>query len=68
MGNKNIGDAIKNRRKELGINQAHLSELTGVSVNTLSIIEQGEGNPTLDVLKKILDVLGLEIWLRSKIQ
>ena len=66
MGIKEIGKAIKTRRMELGINQSHLSEVTQVSVNTISIIEKGEGNPTMEVLVKVLDVLGLKISLRPK--
>ncbi len=32
-----------------------------VSVNTITKIERGEGNPTLDVLEKVLDTLGMEL-------
>ncbi|MGI8892588.1 MAG: helix-turn-helix domain-containing protein [Bacteroidia bacterium] len=66
MGIKEIGKAIKSRRMELGITQTHLSDITRVGINTISIIEQGEGNPTLEVLIKILGVLGLQISLNPK--
>ena len=63
---KRIGEAIKNRRRSLKITQPDLADLAKISVNTLYKIERGEGNPTLDVLEKIGDVLGLEIKLEVK--
>jgi len=61
-----IGEAIRKRRKSLKITQPDLADLAKISVNTLYKIERGEGNPTLDVLEKIADVLGLEIKLEVK--
>jgi y4mF family transcriptional regulator len=54
-----IGKTIKDRRKELGITQPHLAELANISTNTLYKLERGQGNPTLDVLYKLAEVLGL---------
>lgn len=61
-----IGQAVKKRRKTLGIAQPHLAELAGVSVNTLYKIERGEANPTLQVVAKLADVLGMELQLTVK--
>jgi y4mF family transcriptional regulator len=61
-----IGEVIRKRRKNLKITQPDLADLAEISVNTLYKIERGEGNPTLDVLEKITDVLGLEIKLEVK--
>ena len=61
-----IGEQIRNRRKELGITQPHLAEIAEVSVNTLYKIERGEANPTLEVLYKLLNVLGLELHIGIK--
>lgn len=58
---KKIGDEIKRRRKLLNITQKTLSELAGVGINTLTKIERGEANPTMDVLKRVLNTLGMEI-------
>lgn len=66
MGNNQIGTIVRARRKELRVTQLHLAELAGVNVNTIYNLEQGEGNLTLNVLSKILDVLGLEIKLVVK--
>jgi transcriptional regulator with XRE-family HTH domain len=56
---KYIGEKIKDRRKLLAITQHHLAELAGVSVNTLYKIERGQANPTIEVIGKIFEVLGL---------
>jgi len=61
-----IGQAIKNRRKELNITQPHLAELAQISVNTLYKLERGQGNPSLDILLKLSDVLGMELKLEVK--
>jgi len=61
-----IGEAIKNRRKELKITQPHLAELADVSANTLYKIERGQANPSLEILNKIVEVLGMELKLEVK--
>lgn len=61
-----LGDTIRQRRKELGITQPHLAELAQVSTNTLYQLERGISNPSLLVLTKIADVLGLELRLEVK--
>jgi y4mF family transcriptional regulator len=58
---KAIGDAIKERRGVLNITQRELAEIAGVGINTLTKIERGEANPSLGVLQRVLDALGLEI-------
>jgi len=63
---KTLGETIKNRRKELSITQPHLAELANVSTNTLYKIERGQGNPSLDVLNKLAEVLGMELTLDVK--
>jgi len=59
-------ESIRKRRKELRISQTHLAEIAGLSINTISKIERGEANPTVDVLEKIADVLGLELRFNVK--
>lgn len=66
MSDNRVGQAIRDRRKELGITQPHLAEVAGVSTNTLYKLEKGQGNPTLDVLNKLADVLGMELKLEVK--
>ena len=61
-----FGKIIKIRRNILGINQQDLSEISEVALHTISDVESGKGNPTLQVIYKLLDVLGLEIIINVK--
>jgi y4mF family transcriptional regulator len=61
-----VGRTIRQRRKALKITQSHLAELAGISVNSLYKIERGEANPTLELIEKIAEVLGLEVKLEVK--
>ncbi len=61
-----LGVEIKKRRKALKITQPYLSELAKISVNTLYKIERGEANPTMDIVERIAEVLGLQIKLEIK--
>lgn len=66
MLGKHLGEAIRDRRKELSITQPHLAELAKVSTNTLYKLERGQGNPSLEVLNKLVEVLGMELTLEVK--
>ena len=66
MLGKHLGEAIRDRRKELSITQPHLAELAKVSTNTLYKLERGQGNPSLEVLSKLVEVLGMELTLEIK--
>jgi y4mF family transcriptional regulator len=61
-----LGQTIKNRRKELKITQPHLAELAEISTNTLYKLEKGQGNPSLDILNKLTEVLGMEVLIQVK--
>ena len=61
-----IGKQIKERRDTLGITQPDLAEMADVSVNTLYKIETGQANPTVKVLNKIAEILGMELNLTVK--
>ena len=56
-----IGDILKNRRITLNISQVDLAEMADVSLATVKDIERGKGNPSLQTVKKLLAVLGMEI-------
>jgi y4mF family transcriptional regulator len=66
MSVEHLGQTIKIRRKELKITQPHLAELAQISVNTLYKLEKGQGNPSLGVLNKLAEVLGMELLLEVK--
>ena len=63
---KDFGEAIKNRRKELHVTQPHLAEVSQISINTLYKLEKGRGNPSLEVIHKLAEVLGMECVIQVK--
>jgi len=66
MSNKEIGEQIKKRRRVLRITQPDLAEMAGISINTLYKIERGQANPTIQILNKIIEILGMEIKIEVK--
>ncbi len=61
-----IGKIIKERRALLKISQQDLADYSGVGISTVKDLERGVGNPSIETLKKILDVVGLEMVLQVK--
>lgn len=49
------------RRATLDITQARLAKLCGLSVHTLSNLETGTGNVTVETLLKVAGVLGYAV-------
>lgn len=66
ISNIEIELQIKFRLRTLKITQPLLAQLANVATNTLYKIEKGKANPTIDILEKITNVLGLEIKLDVK--
>ena len=61
-----IGNTIKERRALLGISQQDLADYSGVGIYTVKDIERGVGNPSMETLRKVLDVVGMEMVLQVK--
>ncbi|MEZ7874322.1 hypothetical protein SDC9_62450 [bioreactor metagenome] len=61
-----VGKVIKERRLSLSITQRELAALAGIGINTLTKIERGEANPSLAVIDKIFNTLGLEVEIKIK--
>jgi transcriptional regulator with XRE-family HTH domain len=66
MNLKKIGETIKKRRELLSLRQEDLAELCDVSIKSIHVIEQGTGNPAFETLRKVVDLLGLELTLQIK--
>jgi y4mF family transcriptional regulator len=66
MTKNEIGIAIKDRRKFLKMTQKELADIVDAGLRSLVDIENGKGNPTIQQLNKILDVLGLKINITIK--
>ena len=56
-----IGRTVRQRRRDLGIDQATVAALAGVSRKVVSEIERGKPTIRIDVLTKVLETLGLHL-------
>lgn len=61
MNKMEIGKAIRERRRTLRISQGRLADLAGVAVHTISNLETGKGNCTVETLLKVAQVLGYAV-------
>ena len=61
MNKDGIGRYLVERRDTLDVSQSRLAELSGVSVHTLSNLEPGNGNVTLDTLLEVVGILELKV-------
>jgi len=63
---KKIGEQLKLRREALKVSQEYVQDYTSISPSTLSNLEQGKSNYTIDKLLSVLDILGLEIEIKVR--
>ena len=61
MDQKKIGGFLRELRKEKGITQEQLAELTGVSNRSVSRWETGTNMPDLDILIQLADYYKVEL-------
>jgi transcriptional regulator with XRE-family HTH domain len=54
----NLGLAVKTLRKNKGLTQGNFCEMVGITQSYLSQVENGNKEPSIDVVKKIADALG----------
>ena len=66
MHQQDIIETLKKRRITLQVNQETLAMLSGVGLRTVKQFESGKGNPTLETIQKLADVLGLQMQLAIK--
>jgi transcriptional regulator with XRE-family HTH domain len=50
----------------LGVTQVKLSELSGIALRTINLIESGSHNPSIETIMKLAAVLGMELKLDIK--
>ena len=54
-----IGERVRNRRKNLQLTQQELAESIGITPQHISAIEQEKGNPSLAIVPKLAEELGV---------
>lgn len=66
MNTHEIGTIIQERRDFLNLTQKDIAEISGITFKSISEIELGIRNPSVNTLNKILEVLGLELSVQIK--
>lgn len=61
-----IGDSFVVRRHQLGLTQADLADLAGVSRSSVQSIESGRATVQLDLVVAIAEALGCDVVLTTK--
>jgi transcriptional regulator with XRE-family HTH domain len=62
-----VSAKLRKRRQSLGIRQKDLADLAEIAVHTLSNIESGKGNPSLEVLGRLMACLGLRMTIEPDV-
>ena len=57
---------LREKRVNAGLSQTRLASQAGVSRSTISHMENGSSRPTLWVLLRIADALGMELWVELR--
>ena len=52
---------LKEQRARLGINQAHMGKLAGVSRQTISLIERGDYSPSVTLALKLAQICQVQV-------
>ncbi len=63
---QDIGAIVRAVRRESHIDQAAAAGLAGVGVRFLGDVERGKPNVRLALVLRVLDRLGLEIWITRR--
>ena len=58
---KSFGERLKKVRKEKGITQLKLAQLSGVAQSSISACELGKSQPSVEITKKLAKVLGVSV-------
>ncbi|GAB1535334.1 hypothetical protein ADMFC3_09650 [Geovibrio sp. ADMFC3] len=66
ISSEDLGKIIRERRKELGLTQTQLAQLSGVGLRFISELERGKENVRLGYAIKIASNLGIDITAESR--
>lgn len=61
-----LGQMLKERRKELNYTQGYLSDYTGLSVSFISNLENGKETAEIGKTLYYLSILGMDFDLKSR--
>jgi HTH-type transcriptional regulator/antitoxin HipB len=61
-----LGNALRTRRRELGLAQEEISSVIGVNRRVIGELERGKGTVQLRIAMEVARVLGLDIELAPR--
>ena len=65
MYGHDLASAVRARRKHLGLTQAELADISGVSPRFVYDLERGKETIALDKARQVLDTLGLVLSIEA---
>ena len=63
---KELGRAVRERRRELGYTQAFLADYAGISASFLSELENGKATIQAGKMMEVIGLLGMDICVRNR--
>lgn len=58
--------ALKDARESRGLSLQDVCDRTGITRASLSLLENGKGNPTMTTLRRVAEAIGVEILVMVK--
>lgn len=55
-----LGNRIRDRRREIHLSQEKVAEKAGISTNTISRIEGGQSAMSIEIFMKLVEILGVD--------
>ena len=63
---KDFGEAVRNRRKELGYTQSQVAAVTGFSVSFISDLERGKQTAELEKAIILANMIGVDLTVQNR--
>ena len=63
---KDLGQAVKERRRQLGYTQAFLADYAGISASFLSELENGKETIQAGKMMEVISLLGMDVCIRNR--
>ena len=57
---QSLSESVRRARKEMGLSQAQLADQIGIDARTILNIENGKGNPKMEILYPLIRALKID--------
>jgi y4mF family transcriptional regulator len=61
-----LGRLVRDKRRQLGLNQTELAGIAGVGTRFVSELERGKPTAELGKVLQLLERLGLDVWVAQR--